>query len=136
MSKYLALARHLAARRDSRVPMTFAEIERILGTPLPPSARRHPAWWANSGGSHIQSRGWMEAGFQSEQVDLAAERLTFVRLNSVEPARPKGDHPLYGCLAGTVTIPEGVDITEPVYTDAEWDAFLDRKVALMRGEQP
>lgn len=138
MSRYQALTRHLSARKEGRVPMTFAEIEAILGAPLPGSARAHRPWWANSGHGHVQARGWLDAGYQSEQVDLAAERLVFARLNAVEiPATPpRGDHPLFGCMAGTITIPPGLDLTEPLYTDQEMDGFLDRKAALIRGEQP
>lgn len=138
MSRYQALTRHLSSRKEMRVPMTFAEIEAIIGAPLPGSARAHRPWWANSSHGHVQSRGWMDAGYQSEQVDLAAERLVFARLNAVEPVStaPHGDHPLIGCMAGTMTIPPGLDLTDPTYTDAEMGALLDRKAALIRGEQP
>jgi len=138
MSRYQALTRHLSARKDLRVPMTFAEIEAILGAPLPGSARAHRPWWANSGHGHVQARGWLDAGYQSEQVDLVAERLVFSRLNAVEPAvsAPRGDHPLFGCMAGTITIPPDVELTDPMYSDDEMETFLDRKAALIRGEHP
>jgi hypothetical protein len=138
--KYSALTRHLADLDAARVSMTFAEIEAILGEPLPGSARSHRPWWANSGRGHVQARGWLDAGYQSEQVDLAAERLVFVRLNAVEavplPPAGTGDHPLFGCMAGTITLAEGVDLTDPMFTDADMAASLDRKSALLGGGHP
>ncbi len=50
--------------------------------------------------------------------------------NTPRPSR----HPLMGCMTGTVTIPPGVDLTEPMFTDAEMDAFADRKMGILRGE--
>jgi hypothetical protein len=39
VSKYEPLERHLSALEWDRWDASFAEIEAILGTPLPPSAR-------------------------------------------------------------------------------------------------
>jgi hypothetical protein len=138
--KYSALTRHLAELDASRVSLTFAEIEAILGEPLPGSARSHRPWWANSGRGHVQARGWLDAGYQSEQVDLAAERLVFVRLNAVRPIplppAAADDHPLFGCMAGTITLPEGVDLTDPMFTDADMAASFDRRSTLLGGDLP
>ena len=59
------------------VTLSFADVERILGRPLPPSARKHRAWWANSP-SQTLARQWLAAGWKAEMVDLFAEQ---VRLN-------------------------------------------------------
>ncbi len=138
MSKYAALTRHLSSRTEARVPMSFSDLESVLGFPLPASARAHRPWWANSGHGHVQAHGWLDAGFQSEQVDLEAEKLVFIRLNTTEAppgndAKPKGDHPLLGCMADVVTIPEGVDLTEPMFPDDEMGTFMDAKAAMLRG---
>lgn len=140
MSKYAALTRHLSSKAGSRVSMTFSDLEAVLGFRLPASARTHRPWWANSGHGHVQARGWLDAGYQSEQVDLEHEKLVFVRLNTVEPplaggAAPEGDHPIFGCMAGMITMPEGTDLTEPAYADAEMDGILDRKAATLSGER-
>lgn len=142
MSKYDALTKHLATRSDARVPMSFSDLEAVLGFPLPASARTHRPWWANSGHGHVQARGWLDAGYQSEQVDLESEKLVFVRLNEIEAAfhgsyaPHSGDHPLFGCMTGMITISEGADLTEPVFDDDEMRAFLDRKAASLREERP
>ena len=137
MSKYHALTKHLSTQPAKTVAMSFAALESVLGFKLPPSARRHRPWWANSG--HVQARGWLDAGYHAEQVDLEAERLVFVRLNqSLLPDAPRqdtprqGGHPLVGCMAGTIALPPGVDLTEPAYSDAEMEAFLHRKTLLLQ----
>ena len=46
-SKYYGLGRYLRVRTASSVVMSFREVEKVLGGPLPPSARKHAAWWSN-----------------------------------------------------------------------------------------
>ncbi len=124
MSKYDPLTHHLAARNEARIAMRFDEIERLLGFALPRSARLHRPWWANSGHGHVQAKGWLNAGYQSQEVDLEAERLEFVRLNRLDdvPAGlpAKGNHPLWGLFAGQVWVQPGYDLTEPA--DPNWGA--------------
>ena len=129
MTKYAPLTHHLATRHEPRISMDFAEIERLLGFPLPRSARMHRPWWANSDHGHVQSRAWLNAGYESRDVDLDAEKLEFVRLNAVVPhaAKRQGDHPLWGAWAGMITIAPGVDLTDPMFTDQEVDAWIDEK---------
>mgnify|MGYP003383513813 CR=1 FL=1 len=137
MSKYASLTKPLSSRAQPRVPMRFADLEAVLGFRLPASARSHRPWWANSDHGHVQARGWLDAGYQSEQVDLESEKLVFVRLNAVATAgdgAPRGDHPLFGCMAGIVTIQDGVDLTEPMFTDSEMNDHLDKKMAILREE--
>jgi hypothetical protein len=60
--------------------LTFSDIERILGRPLPASARRYQAWWANEkSGTHSHAKSWMVAGWETRNVDLNAARVRFVR---------------------------------------------------------
>ncbi len=44
--KYHALAGYLAAQPGDQVVVTFAQIEALVGAPLPASALRR-AWWSN-----------------------------------------------------------------------------------------
>lgn len=80
MSKYEPLQRFLESQRSGEFPMSFREVEAVLGFRLPPSAREHRPWWANGG--HAQARAWTEAGWETARVDLASERLVFVRSGS------------------------------------------------------
>lgn len=88
MSKYDALAAHLAQRSVREHPMSFAEIESVIGSRLPASAREHRPWWANNAQSHVPRRGWLQAGFKTARVDMSNERVTFVRTDAADVASP------------------------------------------------
>jgi hypothetical protein len=45
--KYLLLYKYLENRYASTVVLTFAEIEDLLGFPLPETARVHEEWWTD-----------------------------------------------------------------------------------------
>src|SRR5689334_1333621 len=80
MSCYQPLADFLAARRQGEWEADFAEIESRLGRPLPTSARKYPAWWANQrGAGHSQARGWRSVGWRTSGLDLKRQRVRFVR---------------------------------------------------------
>ena len=80
MSKYHTLKDHLLSKPPDRWTAYFSEVEVILGGPLPASAYKHTAWWSNElEGSHVQKRGWTEAGYRTSEVDLAQRKVTFVR---------------------------------------------------------
>ena len=57
------------------VIMTFTEIDSVVGG-LPPSARQHNAWWANSVTAHRHARAWLNAR-RTASVDFNAGRVTF-----------------------------------------------------------
>jgi hypothetical protein len=79
-SRYDPLKRYLAERSDPVVSLSFVDIERIMGGPLPPSARRHRPWWANErAGSHLHASAWMSIGRRTANVDLNAGTVDFVR---------------------------------------------------------
>ena len=78
--KYEPLLRFLQARFDrSSIRLTFAEINDILGFALPRSARDHQAWWSNTRQGHSHAAAWLDAGWKTAMLDLAGERVTFVR---------------------------------------------------------
>lgn len=79
MGKYEPLTHYLENRPDQIWDAGFAEVERVLGFPLPASAHEYPAWWANQEPGHSQTRGWRDAGWETGRVDLAGKRLRFVR---------------------------------------------------------
>lgn len=78
-SKYSALHHHLRGRADPTVQLTFAQIEDLLGSPLPPSARRGKAFWSNRARAGLQASAWLEAGFRVIRVDLDVGSVTFSR---------------------------------------------------------
>ncbi len=79
MAEYWRLRRFLERQRADKIVLSFEELEGILGHPLPPSARKHRAWWGNWHG-HSQARAWLEAGWKVLEVDLAGEEVVFGRV--------------------------------------------------------
>src|SRR5437763_5309939 len=117
MGKYQPLTEFLQNQPSGEVRMSFAQIERVVGFKLPPVAQRHRAWWSNSPTNNVMTKAWLDAGFRSEQVDMTARKLVFRREKQADapmpdPAVKTDRHPLIGWMKGTVTIPEGVDLTE------------------------
>jgi hypothetical protein len=127
MSKYDALGAFLKKQRNDRVPMSFAEVERVTGKKLPPSAAKHRPWWSNNPDNSVMTRVWLDAGFESEQVDMAGRKLVFRRVR--KPVNSPGGegggggsegkyHPLLGALKGLMRISPGTDLTKPA--DPDW----------------
>ena len=125
MSKFEPLTRFLSTVRAEECRVTFKEIEELLGFKLPPSSRRHRPWWSNNPSNSAITQAWLLAGFKTEQVDMAGEKLVFRRLpasaaKEVIPGTRQLRQPLFGALKGTVQIAPGTDLTEP--TGERWNA--------------
>ncbi|CAN5163021.1 hypothetical protein BH10PSE10_BH10PSE10_21860 [soil metagenome] len=122
MSKYDRLGDFLRIQSHERVPMSFADVERITQAKLPPSAHKHRPWWSNNPTNSVLTRVWLDAGFESEQVDMTGQKLVFRRVSKPAPDTPSGGepsgHPLFGALKGTITIAPNVDLTKPA--DPAW----------------
>jgi hypothetical protein len=128
MGKYERLGPFLRSQRNKEVPMTFAEIERVIGSKLPPNSPQYPAWWSNNPTNNVMTKVWLAAGFRTEQVDIKGRKVVFRRVASfTEPsearARKSGRQPLFGALKGLVHVPAGVDLTEPAEPD--WGKVYD-----------
>lgn len=76
--KYQPLWQWLRNRDAHEVEMTFTHIEQILGFPLPDSSRNHLPHWYSYDGSAV-GRAIIDAGWKATNVQLAAEKVTFVR---------------------------------------------------------
>jgi DNA-binding XRE family transcriptional regulator len=75
-SKYYPLFEYLRQQPDT-VPLelSFAEIEAILGQPLPATALTIRAWWANS--QTAQGRAWRDAGWLVDYPDFREKVVIF-----------------------------------------------------------
>ena len=76
--KYGRLFISFVDRWDYRWRATFDDIEEILGFALPPSARRHSAWWSNTK-SHSHALAWLAAGWKKSSIDMKGEMVVFER---------------------------------------------------------
>lgn len=136
MSKYDPFATFLKLQPGADIPMTFEEIERVLGFPLPSKAQNHRAWWSNNDSNSRLTKAWRSAGYRAERVDMVARRLVFKRAQ--EPRYPAGvqEPPpvsiglqgdllerIRARLGGTVKVAEGVDLTAP--TGEVWNAEIE-----------
>lgn len=131
--------------QDTRT-ISFSELNSRV-SPLPRSAYKHRAWWANHG-----SKAWLKVGFRTEAVDMERQLVTFRRTRSspVESGTPYADdkkmhhdfhdeagrfrfpvkpgdqdspHPLVGALRGKIRIAPDFDLTAPA--DPEWGRVYD-----------
>lgn len=134
MGKYEPLCAYLKMQSGDVVPMTFAQIEAVLGDKLPAS-KAHRAWWSNNPDNNVMTREWLDAGFETEAVDIAGEKLVFRRVVPMEDdVTPQGFsesaqapfdgktrplHPGFGFMKGLITIEEGYDLTTS--DDELWD---------------
>jgi hypothetical protein len=74
-SIYAPLLRKLQGIEARSIRMSFADVEEILGRPLPASAYKFNAWWGN-GSRHSQAKVWRGAGFEA-RVSLAKRSVRF-----------------------------------------------------------
>jgi hypothetical protein len=136
MGKYEPLGKFLRQQGKELVAMKFEDIERILGSKLPESSRQHRAWWSNNPNNNVMTKVWLDAGFQTEQVDIEGRRLVFRKMSPGKrsgarkeeqasiPSTPTGEapprrrHPLLGALKGLLRVMPGTDLTKP--PDPSW----------------
>ncbi len=155
MNKYDRLGTFLRKQGRESVPMTFTEIEQVVGVKLPMS-QKYQAWWSNSTSNNVMTQVWLDAGYRTEQIDVANRRLVFRRVAAAEPNgathatgmreepsmfRNNTDtnptsakltrHPAIGALKGMFTIEPGYDIASSDPEEvAEWEDAVDRKADL------
>lgn len=94
MSKYDELSRELSEMAGDEWHPSFAEIEKVLGFDLPPSAKKYYSWWANArNGGHSQAKGWMSAGWEvdPQSVDFNEETVRFIRTETGDKISTTGN---------------------------------------------
>lgn len=116
MGKYEPLGEFLRGQRLDRLPMTFAEIERIVRVKLPPS-KRNRAWWSNNPNNNVMTREWLEAGYETEAVDTKTGKLVFRR---VRKSQATEHHAIFGCMKDLFTLAKDYDPSAP--TGDDWES--------------
>lgn len=133
MGKYSPLKVFLVGQSHDRVPMTFKQIEKVLDLQLPAS-KQYPAWWSNNPSNNPMTKEWLEAGFETESVNIAGEKLVFRRVKRTSPDNPvpsvsdkslkPGErrplHPGIGFMKGLIRIEPGFDISGP-FSEESWE---------------
>ena len=94
-SKYYHLFDQLRRSGESRITLSFDEIEDLIGDRLPASARAGRSYWSNRSGGANQAAAWMEAGYHVIEVDLTVGRITFERPVVSYTVRREGDTVLW-----------------------------------------
>ena len=86
--EYQLLQTYLRDRYADRVVLTFAEIESLVGFPLPESARSQQEWWDSTDGAPrtAQSDAWTLA-HRTAKVNLVARSVVFDRETPPESRR-------------------------------------------------
>jgi hypothetical protein len=74
-SKYDSLRRYLEGQTAQEVTLAFDDASRILGFPLPPSAYKYQAFWANQTATTNRpwAKAWRQAGFEIDSVRLSSD---------------------------------------------------------------
>ncbi len=147
MGKYAPLNDYLKQQGRQYVRMTFSDIERVVGERLPAS-KQYPAWWSNNPSNNVMTREWLEAGYETEQVDIVGEKLVFRKVRSTTPASQsaggekapggysagleepaqaklhgaasKPARSIFGCMKGTMTLNPSIDLAAPDAGLASW----------------
>ena len=133
MGKYSPLKEFLVGQNQEHVPMTFAEIEKILDFKLPAS-KQYPAWWSNNPSNNPMTKEWLDAGYETESVNTASGRLVFRRVRNRDnkggngeagpaanqPSSPRPRHPGFGFMKGMVVFEKDFDPTKP-FSGESWD---------------
>lgn len=87
MSKYQPLADHLAGLAADEWRASFAEVEAVLGFPLPKTALSSDGWWTDED-DKSHKRAWVGAGWRVTDLDRREGKVVFGRLAraAAEPA--------------------------------------------------
>ena len=100
MSKYGPLETHLRRSGQTSVPMTFGEIEHVIGAKLPPSAFKHRPWWSNNPSNSVITHAWLGAGYKTAEVDMTGRKLVFRKSAPVDMSGEIGRIPVHSILKG------------------------------------
>src|SRR6266850_2231585 len=79
--KYSPLSDFLGKQTTDRFAISITELEGIIGFPLPPSAKVHPAWWSNQNPPISQTKAWASVGWNAFP-NLKTGAITFSRRDS------------------------------------------------------
>jgi DNA-binding transcriptional regulator YiaG len=94
-SKYYPLYQYLEQSQEEEVVLTFAAVEALLQSNLPPSARKQRGWWSNRASRALQATAWLDAGYEMANLDLDEEQVVFRRRRAAYHVVYRGDSPVW-----------------------------------------
>lgn len=117
-SRYAPLAIWLQNQPPGKdlVKPTFAQIEEIIGAPLPRSAYEHRAWWANDSVGHVQSQQWLDVGWRVASVNMTEREVRFARILE----RQKAYIDFFSQLNTRLKKEPGYDYLQPLPDGSSW----------------
>ena len=126
MSKYEPLGQFLKKQKRGQIKLSFAEIEKIIGSKLPKS-KASRAFWSNNPENNVMTKEWIEAGFETQDVDIKHHALVFSKksVNSKKASEDKWKN-IFGCMKGMITFAPGFDPTASPHSEDEW-AEIERE---------
>lgn len=131
MGKYAPLREFLIEQDSSAVPMSFNQIEELVGRALPAS-KASRAWWSNNPDNNVMTREWLAAGYVTEAVDIKSGKVVFRKMDeypiifpgkSLDELKLTGVDVLFGSMRGTLKILPDIDYTLPA--DPKWGKVYD-----------
>lgn len=86
VDKFGGLGRYLKFRGafTGLVKLSFARIDGVIGDNLPMEAYKSEAWWSNETGN-MHAKGWLEAGWEVQEVNLKEGYVVFHKVREVQP---------------------------------------------------
>jgi DNA-binding XRE family transcriptional regulator len=90
-SKYKRLYDYLHQKEQSEITLSFSQIEILINSSLPDSARSKRAWWSNRKKGGLQAQAWMMAGYEVKTIDLDREDVTFRKPPTIYQVERRGD---------------------------------------------
>ena len=82
-SKYYPLFDYLQRCGEEETTLSFAEIESMMASSLPASARHRKNWWSNRDTTNaLQAGAWVQAGYHVKEIDIGRETVTFHKFSA------------------------------------------------------
>lgn len=80
--KYYKLKKYFSRHSESSITLTFSQIEKIIGFPLPASARRTTDCWYPRSKYNTLAEAWLTEGYSLFRLDIPHEKMTLHRNKS------------------------------------------------------
>jgi|SRR5450631_142337 len=128
------LTTFLVSEAKPSTVLSYQQIERILGHPLPASARKHAAFWSNTSG---YSFAWRNAGREVSRRGLLLEQITFMHRHVASDAsRPPIEIPPLHIVVETSGAQSGaIEVADGAGSEQEGDVLLLGWVKLKASSQ-